>query len=389
MVPWPFAIHRGVFAWNRMTLDPSLTEQAVIKLAMLVGYFFVASQVVRTNLRLSLVVNVLIGLGFVVAVVGILNNLTFNGRILWFRESEYALGAFGPFVSRNHFAGFLELLIPLPLAMIFGRGAHRDKWVLYGFMAVTMSTALVLSASRGGMMTLLVQLLILPVLAQRERQQRRRLREWESEGIGALTSGASEGNRVPSSTRSSSARAQRREDLIRNVIGIVVISATIVVGVIWIGAEPVVSRLSSPSEGSDPRLSHDQSRPATWKNTLKLIADHPIVGVGLGAYPKVYPYYDDSTGFFFVGEAHNDYLQLLADTGLVGGLLGVFFLVSFVRLSRRALSALIPLERSVALGCTLGCLGMFVHSLVDFNLQITANALVFLVLVALLEQPAS
>jgi len=241
-------------------------------------------------------------------------------------------------------------------------------------------------------MTLLVQLLLLPVLTQRERQQRRRLREWESEGIGALTSGAAEGSRALSPARPllpSPARAQRREDLIRNVIGTVVISAAIVAGVIWIGAEPVVSRLSVSPEGGDPRLSRDQSRPATWKNTLKLIQDHPIVGVGLGAYPKVYPYYDDSTGYFFVGEAHNDYLQLLADTGLAGGLLGVFFLISFVRISRRALSTLMPLERSVALGCTLGCVGIFVHSLVDFNLQITANALVFLVLVALLEQPAS
>lgn len=383
LIPWPFDVHEDLFAWNRISLDPPATKQALMKLSVLLGYFFLAGQLISNRRRLSLTVIVLMILGFAVAVVGILNKLTFNGRILWFRESEFALGSFGPFVNRNHFAGFIELLFPLPLALILGRGVERDRWIVYGFMAATMGTAVVLSASRGGILSVLIQLLLLPMLAQRQWRQQPQWPEWPAREVGRLAL-------LPDTPLAAAApapeRRRTRRGVWRFILAPLALAICIVVGVIWIGAEPVVNRLSQPEEaGGSAAPIAQQLRPATWKNTLTMIRAHPLVGVGLGAYPKIYPHYDDSTGYFLVEAAHNDYLQVLADTGLIGGVLGVLFLVLFVRLSRRALSSLDPLERSVALGSMVGCLGVLVHSVVDFNLQITANALLFLVLVAVLD----
>lgn len=377
LVSWPVAVHDSPFAWNRFSLDPPATKQALMKLSVLLGYFFLASQLISSRRRLSLIVVVLMILGFAVAVVGILNKLTFNGRILWFRESEFALGSFGPFVNRNHFAGFIELLFPLPLAFILGRGVERDRWIIYGFLAATMGTALVLSASRGGILSAFTQLLVLPMLVQRQRHPERATREATRL---AFYSDA------PPAAAVEPRRWRTRPGVWRVILAPAALTVCIVVGVIWIGAEPVVSRWSLSEEaGGGAAPIAQQLRPATWKNTLNLIRDHPLLGVGLGAYPKVYPHYDDSTGYFLVEAAHNDYLQVLADTGLIGGALGVIFLVVVVRLSRCALASPEPLESSVALGCVSGCVGILVHSFVDFNLQITSNGLVFLMLLALLQ----
>lgn len=380
LVPFPFDVHHGSFQWNRISLDPPATRRAILKLSMLIGYFFLLTQLMHTPGRLRQMLNVLIILGFAVALVGILNKLTFNGRILWFRPSPYAANAFGPFVNRNHFAGFMELLIPLPMALIVGRGVRRDQWMVYGFMAVVMGAALVLSASRGGIVSLCVQLLVLPILAGREWRRWRRLKAWSREGVGTLTSPS----RTPASPSSLTRSSPDSRHFAPVLAASLVFAGGILVSVMWIGAEPVVSRLSLPRTSAHPRPIEQQLRPATWRNTLKMIRAHPLVGVGLGAYPRIYPYYDDSTGYFSVGAAHNDYLQVLADLGLVGGALGFLFLLSLFRAVRRTLSLPIPLERSAALGCAVGSIGLAVHSFVDFNLQITANALLFLVIVALM-----
>jgi len=115
-----------------------------------------------------------------------------------------------------------------------------------------------------------------------------------------------------------------------------------------------------------------------------MIADHPLFGVGLGAFAVAYPRYDGGNGLRRTAEAHNDYLQVLSDTGLVGGSVGLFFLFAFFRIVRNVLRGEQLREREEALGISVGCLAILAHSLVDFNLQITSNALLFLTLIALL-----
>jgi O-antigen ligase len=120
------------------------------------------------------------------------------------------------------------------------------------------------------------------------------------------------------------------------------------------------------------------------QNTLKLIADYPIVGTGGGSFHTAYPRYRPGTIGAFYDHTHQDYLEILADTGVVGlGLLAMIVSLSFVA----ALTALRRrndvLMRGMAFAAVMGITAILIHSTVDFNLQIPANAATFMVVLAL------
>jgi len=88
------------------------------------------------------------GFGFLVSIFAILQHLTSNGKLYWVREIRYGGMPFGPYVNRNHFAGFAELVLPLALVpLVLGR-VRRERWPIVGLFAVLPIGALFLSASR-------------------------------------------------------------------------------------------------------------------------------------------------------------------------------------------------------------------------------------------------
>jgi O-antigen ligase len=120
-----------------------------------------------------------------------------------------------------------------------------------------------------------------------------------------------------------------------------------------------------------------------------MIRENPVLGVGLGAYETAYPRYSTQDQPLLVAQSHNDYLQILADGGILGGLIALWFLVAVSRSIWQSCRHTDPLLSAIALGCATGIVSILTHSLFDFNLQIPANALVFLILVAMLSQIAS
>ena len=120
-----------------------------------------------------------------------------------------------------------------------------------------------------------------------------------------------------------------------------------------------------------------------WKATWKMIKEHPLTGVGFNGYWAAIPQYHSASGRITPQQAHNDYLQTLADGGIAGGLLGLSFLILlFGRgFARRATDD--KFRSGVATGALAGCFAVLVHSAFDFTLHTTANALLFLVLAAM------
>jgi O-antigen ligase len=118
-----------------------------------------------------------------------------------------------------------------------------------------------------------------------------------------------------------------------------------------------------------------------------MIKDHPLLGVGLGAFPTAYPAYGRSSAHRErLEQTHNDYLQLVTDAGLVGGAIGLWFLIILILRGRkrwRDLKTSRSSDRVLFIGGYVAVLGLLVHSLTDFNLQITSNGLLFLLVVAL------
>jgi O-antigen ligase len=170
------------------------------------------------------------------------------------------------------------------------------------------------------------------------------------------------------------------------LVGSALIMVGVVGGVYWIGTEPVIRGVSHRFEQIEQSLSLSDgyTRPNLWKASLSMIADNKLVGVGLGAFPAAYPPYDHLNGLFETRKAHNDYLQFIAETGAVGAVLGILFLVSLVKLSRKGLMNPNPFLRAVSLGASVSLFGILVHSLVDFSLQVICNALIFLFVVSLI-----
>jgi len=275
----------------------------------------------------------LMTLGFFVCVLGILQHLTFNGKLYWFRVMRYGGLPFGPYVNRNHFAGFAELIIPVALVPLVLGKVRRERVFLVALFAVVPIVSLILSASRGGIVSFGVEMVILFVLLLIRRAQSR-----------YVIAG-----------------------------GMVLLIAAIAVS--WIGVQQVLARFS----GQNLEVSVGK-RAAMRSDTWRIFLDHPILGTGLGTLEMVFPPYDSLYDGKVVNHAHNDYLEALAETGVVGGLCCAWFLGV---LSINALKGIASQENSFGSALNLsgivGCSGILVHSLVDFNLHIPANALLFLV----------
>jgi O-antigen ligase len=106
----------------------------------------------------------------------------------------------------------------------------------------------------------------------------------------------------------------------------------------------------------------------------------PVLGWGLGTFPIVYPQFRTFYTDFFVNEAHDDYLQLLVEMGLLGFGMMLWFLIALGRgIFKKLKNWSSEINGAVALACALGLSGILVHSAVDFNLQIPANAALFYV----------
>lgn len=319
---------------------PYLTRVELLKLLAYLVLFFLAVQSFRTAEQARPFVWFLLILGFAVALFGILQFFTFNDKLYWVRPLRYGGSPFGPYVNRNHFAGLMELIVPLGLALLFLRGIRRDKLPLVALFTIVPIGALFLSASRGGILSFLFQLGLLGFL------------------VWALQAG-------------------RRTRLVGAGFLVIFLAGAFVV---WLGVGHTFERFAQlwTSDLSQER------RLMMLEDSWRIFLDHPGAGTGAGTLVTVYPQYASFDDARLVDHAHNDYLELLAETGLVGGLCALAFVVL---LFRNALKNLQTDKNTFILaarmGALVGCSGLLLHSLVDFNLHIPSNALLFALLASL------
>jgi O-antigen ligase len=270
--------------------------------------------------------------GFVVAVFGILQHLTFNGKLYWFREMHYGGIPFGPFVNRNHFAGFAELFIPMALVPLMLGKVRRERWLIVGLFAVVSIGSLFLAASRGGIVSLAVEVVVVVIWMSLRRMGPKQL-------LGAAA---------------------------------VLIAALSMVS--WLGVKEIAQRFT----GLKAMEASSGKRASMRRGTWRIFLDNPWMGTGLGTLQTVFPPYETLYDGRIVNHAHNDYLEALAETGIVGGLCCALYLGLLLFHSSRQLSAGNASFAAVLnLSGLVACAGFLVHSLVDFNLHLPANAQLF------------
>lgn len=338
-------------AAKTLSLDPFSTRLVVVQLTSLLIFFAATLVFVDTPHRLRIIVRTIAIFGFLLAIFGMTQSFTSPTRIYWVRELTQST-AFGPFINRHHFAGYMELTLAIPLGLLFSGAIEGEKKLLYIFAVGLMGIALILTNSRGGIISFVAEVMFLAVIVGFGRKQRSR-----------------EAEREPGRLRGGLVRAVLALTLIIGILG----------GTILFGGGDALNRLVGAVNTDDPTT----GRAHFWSVTLDIIRAHPLVGTGLGAFGVVYTRYDSRNGLFRLEQAHNDYLQVLSDGGVIGALLGLFFIVALFRMGFARRQSKDPFRRGVATGALAGCFAVLVHSFFDFTLHTTSNALLFLVLAAL------
>jgi O-antigen ligase len=321
-----------------ITAVPFLSRIELLKYSALVALFFLCVQSYRTRAHWRRFVWFLLSLGFAVSLFAILQHFTFNGKLYWVRELQYGGIPFGPYVNRNHFAGLMELLIPPGLAIQILGGERRDQLPLVTLFTLLPIGALFLSASRGGIISFAAEVAFLTILIV----------------------------------------ARRREKKVLGAAALILTLGAILVS--WLGIGAALDRFATykkleTSEGRRVEMLHD---------SLRIFQDHRVLGTGLGTLQEVFPLYETFYDGLVVNHSHNDYAEALAETGAIGALCGLVFLVSLFWMAWKILNVEgDPRSFAYHAGALVACLGLLVHAGVDFNFHVPSNALIFLLQAAL------
>ena len=322
----------------RTTFYPYLTQYELLLLTTYFLLAFLAVQAFRTPNQWRGFAWFVIWLGFVFGVFAILQDLTFNGKLYWVRQLTVNAIPFGPYVNRNHFAGLMELVIPFGLSMIALRSALRQQLPLAGFCTAVAIGALFMSASRGGIFSFAAEMVLFVAVLVLSRGEKRHL----ATGLAVLAVAAA-------------------------LIG-------------WLGVDQVVRRFA---EIHNPEVT-EARRIEIARGAWHIFRDHPAIGTGLGTTISVFPKYETMYDGKVIDHIHNDHLELLAETGIPGGICWIAFIALLFIFGIRNFSfARDPAVRAVHLASVVACAGLLVHGLMDFNLHIPSNALLFFTLAAI------
>jgi len=351
----PYAATDGTGTWITLSVDPNASFVFWLKSCAWAIAFFLTLALANTRERARLIAFVLVLSGLVQAVYGGLMHLSATNIEIFGATIPHASQASGGFVNRNHLAGFLEITLALGIGLMVGslRDTGKRSWRQFSrdmaalllspraplrLFLVAMVIALVMTRSRMGNTAFFASLLIAGGVAL------------------ALSRHATRSTVI----------------LIASLIAIDIF----IVGS-WFGVEKTIQRIEQTTTGDvvereDPTL-----------YAIDLGRDYPLFGAGPGTFHTAFTRYRGSDITPFFDQAHNDYTQFVVETGafgaaLIGALPLMALVLAVLALSRRR----DPVARGFAFAVVMGISSIAIHSTVDFNLQIPANAFAFMVLLA-------
>lgn len=341
----------GLISRHPIAVDPRAAWAGVAGLAAMVLWFLGHVKMLQKHGAARVTAGVAI-LGVIVALVGIIQRPLFTGKIYGFWAPNFPGQPFGPFVNRNHFAGWMLMAVPLTVAYACGRidatalggkanwrqrllwlgSEHGSRVVLAGIAAALMGLSVLLSVSRSGVVCFAGGMLVLAAVGLRRRASGRLLR------AGFL-------------------------------------AALMVVAVSWARVDLIVQRFGPDLGG----------RPGAWLDAVEIARRFMPFGSGLNTYgvtTTLYQTYDRSVHY---AQAHNDYLELAAEGGLLVGIpAAVLALVCVTAVRRRFVEALDdPMTWWLRVGALTGIVAIALQEIGDFSLQMPGNMALFAVLAAI------
>jgi O-antigen ligase len=348
----------GVKVVNAISADPFESWLFALRVSALTLAGVMALRFTNSSARLKVLVHLIIALAVISSIFGIVRQGMQHDQGFVLPALRYG-GGFAQFINKNHFAFLVEPAIGLLLGITVLREHHRRHLLVYGSALLLLWVALVMSRSRGGLLAVTVEMifaaLLFIYLKQRKQQEQHRPRRWiYSLGVTAATT--------------------------------FVLVAAIIGGVVWLGGDQLTTGIQTAATEISGTASHEgANRRDIWAATWRMARAHSILGAGLGGFWAEVPVFHDASGVQTPAQAHNDYLELLASAGLVGLAVFAWFVVVLAKRVRRVFRDTSGFQRSAQLGAVVGIAGIAVHSLVDFGLHMTGNALVFVMLLSILS----
>lgn len=344
--------------WISLSVNREATLHEWLRITGYGLFYFLVVQVLRDGVYLKKAVRIVACLAIGIAFLAVIQAFSSPDRIYWFRVVPANAQPVGPWVYHNHFAGFVEMTFPLVFALflfyrpvIDGDKPLRSRIAamfsapgsnfhfFLGFGAVIMAAAMVMSLSRGGIISLSLALILFLIL-------------------------------LPG--RISSFRP----------VTYGVIASCMVLLITWLGWGTLLDKFGSTFSATggvaDIRLN-------LWEDSLEIVKDFFLTGTGFGTFMDIYPAYSSLSVDFILDHAHNDYIELLTDGGIPGFMLAGWFVLAVLRQGWQRIRA--RRERYavlLAIAAFTGLVSLLFHGMTDFNMHNGANGLYFFFLCGLL-----
>ncbi len=339
-----------------VSLNPFITFSKFLEYASYFMIYLVVVNTIRTRIHFQIIFLAFFVSAIFQGIYGLYEFLSGNQQIFSYDKKFNLDCATGTFINRNHYAAYLELSLPLLLALVVGRInqikalrgkilvriAHAletegSKILLLLFLISLVAVALVFSLSRSGITFAILSSIIFFFLYYLTNNQ-----------------------------------LSRKAYLIMTAACAVALS-------VWIGLDPLLERFLRISD----EFSDKGARLSLWKNTIDIFLHFPVLGTGAGTFKEVFPMYRTFPTHLSFNEAHNDYLQFLSETGIFMLFLILAFFSLLFRRVREVTSQRLNRIVVIQIGCFCSILSLGLHSLTDFSFQIPAVALAGTIITAL------
>ncbi len=327
--PATFSLYRQFMphpsSYGTVSIYPDATVFFLLQIISCIAVFFVAVNYLDNEVKCKRVIYVIIFSGFAYALYGIIMNIV------------KLQGGYSTFTNRNHFAAYIQLIIPLGLAAALTLKSRVKRVILF-FASSVMIASLFYSWSRAGRICFVFGLIIFLVLL----------------------------------------RIKRPFGKIIRYMVVLFIFLALLAGIIgFSGFFNRMESLYNPLKAYSDRFMF-------FLDTLRVVGDFPFLGVGLGAYPEIIQKYKTSDLQVSYVFSHNEPAQLLSETGVLGFIIISFFFVSIFYKSLRAwLKRMNTFSVFMSIGCFIGIASVLFHSLLDFVFHVPANLVLFFIIIAL------
>ncbi len=305
-----------------ISLHPYRTLSNMIQIVYGVTVFMPFYFLVRNRLSIERTIKIFSLFGFILAFFALIQMATWNGKIYWVREVTSGT-PFGPFVNRNHYAGFIDMLILPTIGIAFTR-QRKEKQVLFGFFAVIMVVSVFMSLSRAGIISFIISFAVfsLFIIYKKFRYNKK--------------------------------------------VAIAIFLSVIVSYLIYLGVDPVIERFYHTDLTREERFT-------LWADTYKGFKDFILTGSGLGTFLNVFPLYSSKPSTIIYDHAHNDYIEFLIEAGIIGVILIFTFSYYYIK---HAIKGIWKGDLGIIrISLVSSIISILIHSIFDFNLHITSNIL--------------